>query len=173
MQVNNVKNQQSFGMAFKLQGNGAAKLADLLSSESLEAAFIKEIANPLNELKTDVIYDGLNLRVSPHKGECIDVLDGTPFYAHPVHKNTINYHVSYPHSQNKVQPKYYQINHGSSGDKIGHSLAVSPYPQFLSAREIAKDAEKQLLKQAQETQIKNQQEVILDEREQRLKNLFA
>lgn len=56
-------NSQSFGMAFKLKGDGAKKLATTLEEVSSDCAsrFEKNVLDKIHASKTDVIYDGENV----------------------------------------------------------------------------------------------------------------
>ena len=59
MRINNVQNGQNFGMAFKVNSDGAWKLAqDFVNSPKLEAKFMKKIVGPLQKADADVVYNG-------------------------------------------------------------------------------------------------------------------
>ena len=53
-------NSQSFGMAFKLKGDGAKKLATFLEevAPSTSNHVMEDLIKPIHPLKTNVIYDG-------------------------------------------------------------------------------------------------------------------
>lgn len=67
-------NSQSFGMAFKLKGDGAKKLATALEEVSSEHAprFEKNVLDKIHASKTDVIYDGKDVIIKANSEDVFD-----------------------------------------------------------------------------------------------------
>ncbi len=70
MRVNSVQNSQNFGMAFRLNGEGAKKLAEKFHNFSdpgiAESYFVKNFVKPVEKFKSEVIYDGKDVFVRDH-----------------------------------------------------------------------------------------------------------
>lgn len=64
-------NTQSFGMAFKLKGDGAKKLATALEEVSSDYAsrFEKDVLGKIHASKTDVIYDGKDVTIKANSAD--------------------------------------------------------------------------------------------------------
>ena len=62
MEITPMQNNQSFGMAFRLQGNGAKKMATSIVESKVPQTtndfFVNQIIEPIQKLKSEVIYDG-------------------------------------------------------------------------------------------------------------------
>lgn len=92
MRVENVQSGQNFGMAFKLKGDGAKKLAEKFHSYSdpsiAEESFVKKFVKPVEKFKSEVIYDGKDVFVKDHEtsdiykvmDEVKPVVDGSSAY---------------------------------------------------------------------------------------------
>lgn len=69
-------NSQSFGMAFKLKGDGAKKLAAFLeeTNSATNRHVMEDLIKPINALKTEVVYDGRDVLIGQDSvSECLPV----------------------------------------------------------------------------------------------------
>ena len=182
MNINTVQynNNQSFGMSFKLKGNGAEKIAKSFSNcknvENAEKYFMDYIAKPIQKLKSEVIYDGEKVFVKAHNSEkTIEVLDDglnghIPWVSSDFRSINFNiksddayaYSVLYGEPQNKVDG-IINILELSSGDEL----------KLICAREIAKDMDAVAAKKAYEIQSETAKEMFIKEKTQQLQELFA
>ncbi len=83
MRVNSIQNSQNFGMAFRVNAEGAKKLAEKFHGFSdpriAEADFVKRFVKPVEHFKSEVIYDGKDVFVRDHKtADIYEVASGKP-----------------------------------------------------------------------------------------------
>ena len=84
MRVNSVQNEPKFGMAFRVNAEGAKKLAEKFHGFSdpriAEADFVKRFVKPVEKFKSDVIYDGKDVFVRDyHTADIYQVAAEKPF----------------------------------------------------------------------------------------------
>ena len=83
MRVNSVQNEPKFGMAFRVNAEGAKKLAEKFHGFSdpriAEADFAKCFVKPVENFKSYVIYDGKDVFVRDHlTGDIYQVMKDKP-----------------------------------------------------------------------------------------------
>lgn len=156
-------NSQSFGMAFKLKGDGAKKLATFLeeTNSATNKHVMEDLIKPINTLKTNVVYDGENVLI-----EGVPVSEHCPIAMPDTNKRDLQYtldggeyvyHIEYKEPRNFVD-------------------VYEPYPllqRLFNAREIAKDIEVQAAKEAYRAQQTAEKEARIAETAQKLQDLYG
>ena len=156
-------NSQSFGMAFKLKGDGAKKLAAFLeeTNSATNRHVMEDLIKPINALKTEVVYDGR------------DVLIG---------KNSVSEHlpVAMPGSNNRILQ--YRLNGGSDVYHIIYDVPQGlvniherhPFMQQLfNAKEIAKDMNIVAAEDAYKAQMTAEKQARIEEAAKKLQDLYG
>lgn len=156
-------NSQSFGMAFKLKGDGAKKLAAFLeeTNSATNRHVMEDLIKPINALKTEVVYDGRDVLIGQDSvSECLPV--------------------AMPGSNNKILR--YRLNGGSDVYHIIYDVPqglVNIYErhpfmqQLFNAKEIAKDMGKISAAQAYKTQQAAEKQARIEETAKKLQDLFG
>ena len=178
-------NSQSFGMAFKLKGDGAKKLATLLEDvNSKEASHITDdLIKPILELKTaDVIYDvfvfffiydGKDVTITPVRTfkssfEDFDVLvvsDKKPGVSNYMNRSSVKYYVG--------KDDYCVVDYPERKELSSLEEKTSLGQKFLNAREIVKDMDKQAAQRAYDAQQVAEKNARIDARAKELQDLYA
>lgn len=169
-------NSQSFGMAFKLKGDGAKKLATLLEEvNSKEASHITEdLIKPIHELKTaDVIYDGKDVTITPVRTfkssfEDFDVLvvsDKKPGVSNYMNRSSVKYYVD--------KDDYCVVDYTERKELSSLEEKTSLGQKLLNAREIVKDMDKQAAQRAYKAQQVTEKNARIDARAKELQDLYA
>lgn len=139
-------NSQSFGMAFKLKGDGAKKLATFLeeANPATNKYLMEDLIKPINELKTtDVVYDGKKV-----------LINGKPFFSvsdcrpevFPGLKTLISY--SFEDGSDYWVKYKYDVSQNLRDFPKSHPLLR----KLFNAREIAKDIDAKVSKAISEIQ---------------------
>lgn len=155
-------NSQSFGMAFKLKGDGAKKLAAFLeeTNSATNRHVMEDLIKPINALKTEVVYDGRNVLIG---------------------KNSVSERLPVAAGSNGTILKY-RLNGGSDVYHIIYDVPQGlvniherhPFMQQLfNAKEIAKDIDRIAAKQAYKTQKIADKDARIEEKAKELQNLFG
>ena len=178
MNVSPVKNNnsQSFGMSFKLKGDGAKKLATLLEDvNSKEASHITDdLIKPIHELKTaDVIYDGKDVTITPVRTfkssfEDFDVLvvsDKKPGVSNYMNRSSVKYYVG--------KDDYCVVDYPERKELSSLEEKTSLGQKFLNAREIVKDMDKQAAQRPYDAQQVAEKNARIDARAKELQDLYA
>ena len=169
-------NSQSFGMAFRLKGDGAKKLATLLEDvNSKEASHITDdLIKPIHELKTaDVIYDGKDVTITPVRTfkssfEDFDVLvvsDKKPGVSNYMNRSSVKYYVG--------KDDYCVVDYPERKELSSLEEKTSLGQKFLNAREIVKDMDKQAAQRAYDAQQVAEKNARIDARAKELQDLYA
>lgn len=165
MNVSPVQNNtsQSFGMAFKLKGDGARKLATFLeeTNSATNKHVMEDLIAPINSLKTEVVYDGENVMIDK-----LSVSERLP--------------VAMPNTNNK--DLQYVLD---GGEYVYHVIYNNPqmfldvaesHPlmqKLFNAREIAKDVDAKAAQKAYQTQMTTEKEARIAEKAKKLQDLFG
>lgn len=155
-------NSQSFGMAFKLKGDGAKKLAAFLeeTNSATNRHVMEDLIKPINALKTEVVYDGR------------DVLIG---------KNSVSERLPVAAGSNGTILKY-RLNGGSDVYHIIYDVPQGlvniherhPFMQQLfNAKEIAKDMDRVAAQKAYEAQQAAVKQVCIEKAAKKLQDLYG
>lgn len=156
-------NSQSFGMAFKLKGEGAKKLATFMDevNSATNKHLIEDLIEPIHALKTEVVYDGKYVLIGQNSvsercpvampdTDCKDLqysLDGGEYV----------YHIIYEKPQKSL-----------------NVVEAHPFMQQLfNAREIAKDVDRIAAKQAYKTQQISEKEARIEASAKKLQDLYG
>ncbi len=169
-------NSQSFGMAFRLKGDGAKKLATLLEEvNSKEASHITDdLIKPIHELKTaDVIYDGKDVTITPVRTfkssfEDFDVLvvsDKKPGVSNYMNRSSVKYYVG--------KDDYCVVDYTERKELSSLEEKTSLGQKLLNAREIVKDMDKQAAQRAYEAQQVTEKNARIDARAKELQDLYV
>lgn len=157
-------NSQSFGMAFKLKGDGARKLATFLeeANPATNKHVMDDLIEPINSLKTKVVYDGENVMVDrlAVSERCPVAMPGTnnTDLQYVLDNGEYVYHVKYN------EPKKFLLD------------VYEPHPlmqKLFNAREIAKDLDAKTAEQAYKTQILSEKKANVDEIAKKLEDLYG
>ena len=152
-------NSQSFGMAFKLKGDGAKKLAAFLeeTNSATNRHVMEDLIKPINE----VVYDGRDVLIGQDSvSECLPV--------------------AMPGSNNRILR--YRLNGGSDVYHIIYDVPQGlvniherhPFMQQLfNAKEIAKDMGKISAAEAYKTQQAAEKQARIEETAKKLQDLFG
>ena len=183
--INQNNGFQSFGMAFKVNANGAKKLAENFHSYSdpmiAEKYFMQDIGEPLKKLKSKVTYDGERVFVENESGtKLYEVLDNNrncmePFSPAESDYRRIGFHVK---EKGSDAVSVYNIDYSEPQNKISglsNTLALTSDDQLklLCAKEIATDLDRIAAKQSQETYANNLKEKAINETANRLSEIFG
>ncbi len=166
MNVSPVQNNtsQSFGMAFRLKGDGAKKLATFLEETSpvTNKRVMEDLIAPINSLKTEVVYDGKNVLI-----DGCSVSERCP--------------VAMPNTNNR--DLQYLLNDGEDVVHIKYKEpktflldVYEPYPlmqKLFNAREIAKEIDARSAQKAYQTQMIAEKEARIADKAQQLQVLFG
>lgn len=177
MNVNTVQNNnsQSFGMAFRLKGDGAKQLATHLESVGPKEAsyIIEDLIKPIHELKTvDVIYDGSSsvlIKNIAKDNSTWEVIDKAPS------PDTTNHSVRYPIRDISRDGliKDLIINY-SSYKPLSDLNKNSHFEQrLLNAREIAKELDRQNALKAHEAQQVAERAARIEAKAKELQDLYG
>ena len=170
-------NSQSFGMAFRLKGDGAKKLATLLDEvASSEASHITEdLIKPIHELKTaDVIYDGKDVSIKQLNykpslfgadDEVLVVSDKRPSVSNYDNSSSVKYYVGENDYLLVNYPKRQELSSLEENTELGQKL--------LNAREIIKDMDKQAAQRAYEAQQVAEKYARISAKAKELKDLYG
>lgn len=182
MDITPVQNNQSFGMAFRLQGNGAKKIASSIVESKVPQAtedfFVKQIAEPIQKLKSEVIYDGEKVLVKNEelkKGSVIEVLDDNhsgfkPFSPQEARFREFGFHVNVDGER-----RVYKILYPEQNRSLSNSLALLSGDdcKLVCAREIAKDLDAQLAKKTYEAEAARVKAETIQNTANKLQELFG
>ncbi len=183
--INQNNNSQSFGMALKISSDGAKKLAEKFHSYSdpmiAEKYFMQDIGEPINKLKSKVLYDGKRVIVEDEAGlKSYEVLDnnvGTmmPFSPKESNYRTIGFHVK---EIGADETSVYRVNYPEPQNKGGGlsntlALASGDNLKLLCAREIATDMDKIAAKQAEQAYTNTLKGKAVEETASRLAEIFG
>ena len=166
MNVNLIQSNstQSFGMAFRVKGDGAKKLAEtFVDAPNTEKYVMKNIIKPIQDLKTEVIFDGENAVVKTASGREIDVFPKEP--------------VAMPNNAKDIQyvtgDGVYQVVY-SRPKNIASIRTQDPTVKMLfNAKEIAKDIDAKMVEKAY-TKTKNlSREEQIEQKAKQLQDLFG
>lgn len=168
-------NSQSFGMAFKLKGDGAKKLATLLEEVNSKEAYhiTEDLIKPIHSSKTaDVIYDGKDVTINPIKNlkssswdydEVMAVSDKKPTY---MYASTAKYDLSDSNDFIMVDyPERKELSSLEEKTSLGQKL--------LNAREIVQDMDKRAAKEAYEAQQLAEKKARIDAKAKELQDLYG
>ena len=170
-------NSQSFGMAFRLKGDGAKKLATLLEEvNSKEASHITDdLIKPIHELKTaDVIYDGKDVMIKPLNNlkssswggdEVLFVTDKRPSVANHMNRSSVKYYVGKNDYRVVNYPELQELSSLEEKTQLGQKL--------LNAREIVKDMDKQAAQRAYDAQQVAEKNARIDAKAKELQDLYG
>lgn len=171
-------NSQSFGMAFKLKGDGAKKLATLLEEVNSKEAYhiTEDLIKPIHSSKTaDVIYDGKDVTINPIKNlksspwdddEVMAVSDKKPTLESYMYTSTAKYDLS--DSNDFIMVDYPERKELSSLEEktlLGQKL--------LNAREIVQDMDKRAANKAYEAQQLAEKKARIDAKAKELQDLYG
>lgn len=156
-------NSQSFGMAFKLKGAGAKKLATFLeeANPATNKHVMEDLITPIDSLHTRVVYDGkdvltLGVPVSEH---CPAAIPG-------INNRSLLYILDNGEHVYRVEYKEPQ--------KIRNFSEAHPLLQKLfNAREIAKDIDAKVSKKIYKIQKAAEKEARIAEKTKKLQDLFG
>lgn len=148
-------NSQSFGMAFRLKGAGAKKLATLLDEVTpKEASHITDdLIKPIHKSKAaDVIYDGKDVTITPvgilkspfDDVEVMVVSNKKPSVANYDNSSSVKYYVG--------ENDYRLVNYPERQELSSLEEKTSLGQKLLNAREIVKDMDKQAAQRAYDAQ---------------------
>lgn len=155
MEITPMQNNQSFGMAFRLQGNGAKKMATSIVESKVPQTtndfFVNQIIEPIQKLKSEVIYDGEKVLVKNEelkKDSVIEVLDNNmwgyiPFSPQNARFMEFGFHVNIDGKECVYKIQYPERNQALNNELV---LLDGDDCKLLCAREIAKDLDAQLAK---------------------------
>lgn len=155
-------NSQSFGMAFKLKGDGAKKLATFLEevAPSTSNHVMEDLIKPIHPLKTNVIYDGQDVIVAGKK-----VSDKAPV-AMPG--------TDYKDLQYLLGDDVYHVKYDVPKKQLIEVYKAHPLMQKLfNAKEIAKDMDVQAVNQAYQAQMITKKQASIEETAKKLQDLFG
>ena len=170
-------NSQSFGMAFRLKGNGAKELATLLEEIGpSEASHITEdLIKPIHELKTaDVIYDGRDVTIkqinnlkssSWDDDEVLVVSDKMPDVTNYMNCSSVKYYVD--------KDDYCVVNYPGLKDlsSLGENTILGQ--KLLNAREIVKDMDEQAAQRAYKVQQEAEKNARISAKAKELQDLYG
>lgn len=182
MDITSVQNNQSFGMAFRLQGNGAKKIATSIveskEPKAIEDFFVRQIADPIQKLKSEVIYDGEKVLVKNEelkKGSVIEVLDDNhsgfrPFSPQEARFREFGFHVNVDGER-----RVYTIRYPEQNRSLNNSLVMLDGDdcKLVCAREIAKDLDAQLAKKTYEAETAREKAETIQNTANKLLNLYG
>lgn len=155
-------NSQSFGMAFKLKGDGAKKLATFLEevAPSTSNHVMEDLIKPIHPLKTNVIYDGQDVIVAGKKvsDKAPVAMPGTDYKDLQYLLGDDVYHVKYAVPKNKLIDVY-----------TGHPLTQT----LFNAKEIAKDMDVKAATQTYEAQVTAGKQTRIEESAKKLQDLYG
>lgn len=156
-------NSQSFGMAFKLKGDGARKLATLLeeTNAATNKRVMEDLIAPIHSLKTEVVYDGKNVSVGGRvvSERCPAPMPGSDYKdLQYVLEDGKVYHVIYDSPKNNLLDVY-------EGNPLMQKL--------FNAREIAKDMDVKAADAAYKSQQAAAKEARILKMVQNLENLYG
>ena len=155
-------NSQSFGMAFKLKGDGAKKLATFLeeTNTATNKYVMDELIPSIHSLKTNVIYDGQDVMVAGKKvSDKVPVaMPGTDYKDLQYLLDNEVYHVKYALPKNKLIDVY-----------TGHPLTQT----LFNAKEIAKDMDVKAATQTYEAQVTAGKQTRIEESAKKLQDLYG
>ena len=155
-------NSQSFGMAFRLKGDGAKKLATFLeeTNSATNKHVMEDLIKPIDALKTNVVFDGENVLV-----EGASVSKNSPV----VMPGTYDKDLQYVLDGGKVYHVIY-----NKPKKFIEVFESHPLMQKLfNAREIAKDMDVQAAKQAYDGQLVAQKQARIEAKAKELQDLYG
>lgn len=166
MNINPVQNNnsQSFGMAFKLKGDGAKRLATLLeeTNPATNKHIMDDLIAPINSLKTEVVYDGENVIVGALKVSDTSPVGMPGTYKHdlqyPIDNGKHVYHVWYKEPKKRLIDVY-----------EAHPLMQ----KLFNAREIAKDMDAKAAQKAYNVQMAAEKQARIDEEAKKLQDMFG
>lgn len=173
MNVNPVQNNsQSFGMALRLKDDAAKKIAEsfyqLRDPKFARDCFIKHIADPIQQLKTDVIYDGKKVLVLD-KNDVIEVLDNNKSPYLPFSddgKRTMKFHIA-----RNGKPEIYAVP--MPKHEFTFALTTGDELKLMAAREIGKDLDIKALKLSEKEFETAQKQNKINETAKYLQDLFG
>ena len=179
MNVSSVQNNnsQSFGMALKLKGNGAKKLAesfhDAKAPKTAEKIFMEEIAEPIQRLKSEVIYDGKRVLVKDanNPDNVLEVLSSNRDSFHMDE----DFSLLYAHVNKDGAGKKYKIHYDSNFDQVYDELYSHSGNdlKFRIAREIARDMDAKAAQNAYSASRSAEEQASIDETAKKLQDLFG
>lgn len=179
-------NSQSFGMAFKLKGDGAKKLATVLDEISPDYAsrFEKSVLDKIHTSKTPVIYDGENVIIHTSKGVVYNRPCSGEEFMHLIVSdkipvaipNTNDKLLQYIANEGNVQ-HIFKINYDkpqkymnvAGGVITGHPLMQ----KLFNAKEILKVLDANAAKQAYEAEQLAAKQARIDEKAKKLSELYS
>lgn len=155
-------NSQSFGMAFKLKGDGAKKLAAFLeeTNSATNKYVMEELIKPIHDLKTEVVYDGADIligkaTVSPRMP--IELGKDYRDLQYILNGGSNFYRIKYDKPQ-----KYGDLLNGNSF-----------LQQLFNAKEIAKDMDRVAAQKAYEAQQAAVKQVRIEKAAKKLQDLYG
>lgn len=141
MNISSIQNNysQTFGMGFRLKGNGAKKLAENFNNScnpvEAEKRFNSLIIEPLKKVKSEVICDGENVFVKSPNNDMYKVLAGNCIQR--------DKKISYPVKNEKGVKGFFDVEYQKRTDKPNHSVPVHELEEkIIYAAEIAKEMDK-------------------------------
>lgn len=170
-------NSQSFGMAFKLKGDGAKKLATLLEEVNSKEAYhiTEDLIKPIHSLKTaDVIYDGKDVTINPIKNlkssswdddEVMAVSDKKPGVSNYMNRSSVKYYLD--------KDDYCVVDYPERKELSSLEEKTSLGQKLLNAREIVKDMDKQAAQRAYEAQQLAEKNARIDAKAKELQDLYG
>ena len=174
-------NSQSFGMAFHLRGNGAKKLAETFNNTSDPDAvtryFMERVAEPIQKLKSEVLYDGDKVLVkdTANSGDIVEILDTNYGTMRPFSdsRKSLCMHVNM-HGENDIYRIFYPVSENEFS-RLSYELALAQGDdlKLRLAREIAKDMDKKAAQKTYDAAQKAAKQARVDELAKNLQDLFG
>lgn len=166
MNINPVQNNnsQSFGMAFKLKGDGAKRLATLLeeTNPATNKHIMDDLIAPINSLKTEVVYDGKDVMIYG-----LSVSKRPPVAMPRTNKTDLQYVLD-------NGEHVYHIKYKKPQKKFVDFCEAHPLIQKLfNAREIAKDMDAKAAQKAYNVKMAAEKQARIDEEAKKLQDMFG
>ena len=175
-------NTQSFGMAYRMKGDTAKRMAKQFNTaifpEAAQENFVNKVLKPLKELTTEVIADGEKVFVEhPVTKQKFEVLEHAPWQTRGSNAREIHYplnkivdgNIEYaPHIVYYSEPQ-----HIGKPAWDANCIYDGLLRKHVMALEVAKDFDKIAVQKAQEAVAKTNMEAKIEQGASKLQDLFG